>query len=104
MTSEAEARQGNDRLPCIVGVPLKGERLGSRVFNGQEQLAIFPGDLPEDPALALSPEWLSNGPSAAHFVGFRPQKQTNLEFGQSAVLEHIRLDRALNFLIGDKLS
>jgi len=104
VTSEAEARQGNDRLPCIVGVPLKGERLGSRVFNGQEQLAIFPGDLPEDPALALSPEWLSNGPSAAHFVGFRPQKQTNLEFGQSAVLEHIRLDRALNFLIGDKLS
>lgn len=104
VTSEAEVRQGNDRLPVIVGIPLKGERLGSRVFNGQEQLAIFPGDLPEDPALALSPEWLSSGPAAAHFVRFRPQRQNGREFGQSVLLQHIRLDRALNFLIGDKLS
>jgi predicted YcjX-like family ATPase len=104
VTSETEARHGADRLPCIVGVPLKGERLGSRVFDGKEQLAIFPGDLPDDPALALSPEWLDSGASAAHFVRFRPQRQTALEFGQSAVLQHIRLDRALNFLIGDKLS
>jgi hypothetical protein len=104
VTSEAEARHGNERLPCIVGVPLKGERLGSRVFNGNEQLAIFPGDLPDDPALALSPEWLQSGASSAHFVRFRPQRQTSLEFGQSPVLQHIRLDRVLNFLIGDKLS
>ncbi|ADP71415.1 protein of unknown function DUF463 YcjX family protein [Rhodomicrobium vannielii ATCC 17100] len=103
-TGEAEARQGNDRLPCIVGVPLKGERLGSRAFDGKEQLAIFPGDLPEDPALALSPEWLKMGHSAAHFVRFRPQRQRALGFGESPVLSHIRLDRALNFLIGDKLS
>ena len=103
VTNEAELRQGNELYPCIVGVPLKGERLGARVFNGKEQLAIFPGDLPEDPALALSPEWLNSG-NALRFVRFRPQRQTSLEFGQSAVLQHIRLDRALNFLIGDKLS
>ena len=104
VTSEAEAKYGNDRLPCIVGVPVKGERLGSRVFDGKEQLAIFPGDLPEDPALALTPEWLDSAAGSAHFVRFRPQKQTGLEFGQSALLQHIRLDKALNFLIGDKLS
>jgi hypothetical protein len=104
VTTEAEVRQGAEKLPCIVGVPLKGERLGARVFNGKEQLAIFPGDLPEDPALALSPEWLNSGAASAHFVRFRPQRQTSLEFGQSALLQHIRLDRALNFLIGDKLS
>ncbi len=104
VTSEAEAKYGNERLPCIVGVPVKGERLGARVFDGKEQLAIFPGDLPDDPALALTPEWLDAGAGAAHFVRFRPQKQSGLEFGQSALLQHIRLDRALNFLIGDKLS
>ena len=104
VTTEMDKRYGNDILPCIAGVPVKGERLGSRVFNGTEQFAIFPGDLPDDPALALSPEWLDSGAGAAHFVRFRPQKQTGLGFGQSAVLQHIRLDRALNFLIGDKLS
>ncbi|MFZ1106967.1 MAG: YcjX family protein [Rhodomicrobium sp.] len=103
VTNEAELRHGNELYPCIVGVPLKGERLGAHVFNGKEQRAIFPGDLPEDPALALSPEWLNSG-NALRFVRFRPQRQTSLEFGQSAVLQHIRLDRALNFLIGDKLS
>jgi predicted YcjX-like family ATPase len=103
VTSEAEKRHGNERYPCIVGVPLKGERLGSRVFNGREQLAIFPGDLPEDPAMALSPEWLESG-AQPHFVRFRPPRQNELGFGESALLQHIRLDRALNFLIGDKLS
>ena len=61
VTSEMEKRYGNDMLPCIAGVPVKGERLGSRVFNGTEQFAIFPGDLPDDPALALTPEWLDAG-------------------------------------------
>ena len=104
VTSEMEKRHGNDILPCIAGVPVRGERLGSRVFNGTEQFAIFPGDLPDDPALALTPEWLDAGAGAAHFVRFRPQKQIGLEFGQSALLQHIRLDKVLNFLIGDKLS
>ncbi len=104
VTTEMEKRYGADILPCIAGVPVRGERLGSRVFNGTEQFAIFPGDLPDDPALALTPEWLDAGAGSAHFVRFRPQKQIGLEFGQSALLQHIRLDKALNFLIGDKLS
>ncbi len=103
-TREAQARQGGESLPCIVGAPLKGERLGGRVFTGAEELAVFPGDLPADPAVALSPEWLAGGRAPAHFVKFRPPKQAAPEFGRSAVLPHIRLDRALNFLIGDKLA
>ncbi len=91
-------------LPVIIGAPLRGERLGERVFSGAEELGIFPGDLPEDPALALSPEWLSSGQAPAHFVRFRPPKQAVPEFGKCAVLPHIRLDRALNFLIGDKFA
>jgi uncharacterized protein len=103
-TREAQARQANDNLPCIIGTPLKGERLGPRKFSGTEELAIFPGDLPQDPALALSPAWLKSGKAPAHFVRFRPPKQAAPEFGRNAVLPHIRLDRALNFLIGDKLT
>src|SRR5262249_17082911 len=48
-TREAEARQGRQRLPCIVGVPLPGERLGRKVYDGRTEAAVFPGDLPEDP-------------------------------------------------------
>ena len=48
-TREAQVRQGSEMLPCIVGTPAKGERLGERLFSGQDELAIFPGDLPEDP-------------------------------------------------------
>jgi predicted YcjX-like family ATPase len=103
-TREAQAQQGAGTLPCIIGAPLKGEHLGERSFNGAEELAIFPGDLPEDPTVALTPAWLSSGQTLAHFVRFRPPKQAAPEFGRSAVLPHIRLDRALNFLIGDKLA
>jgi predicted YcjX-like family ATPase len=103
-TGEAQAQQGTGALPCIIGAPLMGERLGGRSFSGVEELAIFPGDLPEDPAVALSPAWLTSGQAPAHFVRFRPPKQAAPEFGRSAVLPHIRLDRALNFLIGDKLA
>ncbi len=103
-TREGQARQNGDTLPLIIGTPLRGERLGERQFDGVEELAIFPGDLPKDPALALSPEWLNSGQALAHFVRFRPPKQAAPEFGRSAVLPHIRLDRALNFLIGDKMA
>ena len=52
-TREAEARSGRQRLPCIVGVPLPGERLGRKLFDGSTEAAVFPGDLPEDPASLL---------------------------------------------------
>ena len=103
-TREAQAQQSTGALPCIIGTPLADERLGGRSFTGAEELAIFPGDLPEDPAVALSRTWLASGQAPAHFVRFRPPKQSAPEFGRSAVLPHIRLDRALNFLIGDKLT
>jgi uncharacterized protein len=103
-TREGQARQGTESLPCIVGTPLQGERLGARHFDGAQELAIFPGDLPEDASLALSPQWLKSGQAPAHFVRFCPPKQNAPEFGRSAILPHIRLDRALNFLIGDKLT
>ena len=100
-TREAEARSGWQRLPCIVGVPLPGERLGRQVFDGTTEAAVFPGDLPEDPAALKS----NAPPSAVHFPRFRPPrlKLEALTDGTPA-LPHIRLDRAMEFLLGDWLA
>jgi uncharacterized protein len=100
-TREAEARSGFERLPCIVGVPLPGERLGRKIFDGKTEAAVFPGDLPDNPAelSALTP------PDAVHFLRFRPPR-ISLETpgGEAPALPHIRLDRAIDFLLGDRLA
>ena len=104
-TREAEARTpgafGRQRLPCIVGVPLPGERLGTKVFDGKTEAAVFPGDLPEDPASLLD----GPGAEAVHFPRFRPPRLApDTGSGEAAVLPHIRLDRAMDFLLGDRLA
>lgn len=105
-TREAEARQGRQRLPCIVGVPLPGERLGRQVFDGRTETAVFPGDLPEDPngVRALTAEG-GAAPDSVHFLRFRPPHITlQTPSGDTAALPHIRLDRAIEFLLGDQLA
>ena len=52
-TREATVRQNGDILPCIVGTPEAGEVIGEELFDGETEAAIFPGDLPADPAQAL---------------------------------------------------
>ena len=100
-TREAEARQGWQRLPCIVGVPLPGERLGRKVFDGRTEAAIFPGDLPADPTdLSLAAQ-----PDAVHFLRFRPPRvDLDAPSGEAPALPHIRLDRVMDFLLGDRLA
>jgi predicted YcjX-like family ATPase len=106
-TREAEARSGRQRLPCIVGVPLPGERLGRKTFDGRSEAAVFPGDLPEDPAsLLLQPAVAaSTTEDAVHFPRFRPPRVSlELPSGEEPALPHIRLDRAIEFLLGDRLA
>jgi len=101
-THEAEAKLGDDLLPCIVGVPLAGERVGAKVFDGIQEAVIFPGDLPEDPKKALMSE---AGPTRLNFVRFRPPRVLPAGAnGEAAPLPHIRLDRALDFLLSDRLA
>ncbi|GBD47243.1 YcjX family protein [Methylopila sp. Yamaguchi] len=105
-TREATARQGREDLPVIVGVPEAGERSGGQVFDGQEEIAVFPGDLPEDPETALSAggyrgRALSEDGGDIRFVKFRPPRLAP-ERGITQ-LPHIRLDRTLEFLLGDAL-
>jgi uncharacterized protein len=100
-TREASAKQGRGTVPCIVGVPLAGESLDKERFDGVVEAAVFPGDLPDDPALALDPD--SEG-LALRFLRFRPPVAERGADGRLRALPHIRLDRALEFLIGDRLT
>ncbi|WP_295558834.1 YcjX family protein [uncultured Hyphomicrobium sp.] len=100
-TREAQARDGKAMLPCIVGVPLPGETIGGERFDGRREAAIFPGDLPEDAAAALS----GTVPFTATFPRFRPPRLLPVQpSGEIPTPPHIRLDRALDFLIGDWLA
>jgi predicted YcjX-like family ATPase len=107
-TREATVASGRERLPSIIGVPAAGEAAGTEVFDGSTEIAAFPGDLPEDsgPLLAGTEPFrgLSVGP-AAHadyrFLRFRPPPLEAAGTG-AVTLPHIRLDRALQFLLGDR--
>ena len=88
-------------LPCIVGYPLPGETIGGRSFDGSEEFAIFPGDLPADPEAAL--ETRKREADDVRFVRFRPPDPVLLPSGGYAPFPNIRLDRALQALIGDRL-
>jgi predicted YcjX-like family ATPase len=97
-TREATVRQGGDTLPCIVGTPEAGEIIDREVFDGETEAAIFPGDLPADPASALD----GSLAGSLRFVRFRPPKLSAGPLESSPAFPHIRLDRATEFLIGDR--
>jgi predicted YcjX-like family ATPase len=106
-TRETEVEHDGETLPCIVGTPMPGERVGQDVFDGKTEMAFFPGDLPADPAKLLAAA-RNGGDPMAHDVRaltFRPPRLT-LQTGGGAEppLPHIRLDRALEFLLGDHLT
>ena len=100
-TREAQIRQGGETLDAIIGVPEQGERLDGDIFDGLSEAAIFPGQLPQDPTAVFSAEatGLGRGQSDLRFLRFRPPIVAP---GQAA--PQIRLDRALQFLIGDRLA
>jgi predicted YcjX-like family ATPase len=100
-TREGEAKRNGEVLPCIVGYPLPGEVLGRRRFDGTEPFAIFPGDLPADPETALASR--QGSADDVRFVRFRPPDPVLLPGGGYAPFPNIRLDRAVQALIGDRL-
>lgn len=100
-TSEAELKEGNEVLPVIVGTPMKGETIDGEVFDGETKTAIFPGDLPASPEEILTKG--SDNQVDLNFVRFRPPTLDSSADGITLSLPHIRLDRALEFLLGDQL-
>src|SRR5262249_11715686 len=89
-TRQGPGLQNGERLPSIVGTPLPGETLDGRVFDGKAEVAVFPGDLPNDPEALFLPE----GATPLRFVRFRPPKLERTAEGLTLSLPHIRLDRA----------
>ena len=124
-TREATVRRGGEALPCIVGVPQAGEVLDGTVYSGSEEIALFSGDLPDNPDI-LFRETAAQGASGPDrdrragarsetlstvslvpdlkFLRFRPPPVETTAEGLTLSLPHIRLDRALDFLIGDRLA
>lgn len=98
-TREGTITNRGERLPTIIGTPLPGEKVDGRVFDGSAEIAMFPGDLPDDPESVFEPVEAS----PLRFVRFRPPKLERTAEGLTLSLPHIRLDRALEFLIGDRL-
>ena len=97
-TAEQEVMRDGRALPCV---------RGTLAQTGREA-ALFPGDLPESPAQVLEAArhgttsgagegWLEGGFRA---MTFSPPK-LRLKPGDGP--PHVRLDRAAQFLLGDKL-
>lgn len=102
-TREAVVTEGREKFPVIVGTPLEGERIDGTDFDGVAETAIFPGDLPEDPS-SLFAAGTESEDAGLRFVRFRPPELETARSGVTLSLPHIRLDRALEFLVGDKLA
>ena len=104
-TREAQVSRGGETLPSILGVVAAGEASGTRVFDGETEVAVFPGDLPADPDALLragNEKRATAQSDKMRFLRFRPP---GLELNDDGVpvLPHIRLDRAMQFLFGDRL-
>jgi predicted YcjX-like family ATPase len=109
-TREAIVRRGRQQLPCVLGVPFAGEAIAGEIFDGETEAAIFPGDLPDDPNVLFGSEknsfrglaTTSSQNADFRFLRVRPPVLELTENGAPA-FPHIRLDRALQILIGDRL-
>jgi predicted YcjX-like family ATPase len=104
-TREASVKHDGETLDAIVGVPTKGETINGEVFDGHSEAAIFPGELPADPRVVFQGEGIARkeDESAWRFARFRPPLLKPAADGGVGALPHIRLDRAMEFLLGDKL-
>lgn len=91
-TTEETIRQNDDELPAVRGTLMDGR-----------SAALYPGELPADPAAILAParggadRWLDAGYAVMNFA---PAPST-LRPGDGP--PHIRMDRAAEFLLGDRL-
>src|ERR1700738_2853782 len=80
-TREAQVQRGRDKLPPILGTPAPGEMANGETFDGETEVATFPGDLPADPEELFAGENAFRGLSSAkaekadfRFLRFRPPR------------------------------
>jgi predicted YcjX-like family ATPase len=104
-TREATVKEDGHLLPVIVGTPMEGETINGERFDGMKKTGVFPGDLPEDPeTLFRSLDAAEDDLPELNIVRFRPPLLEKSSSGGKLAVPHIRLDRALQFLLGDRLA
>ncbi|MGV1756474.1 YcjX family protein [Rhizobium sp. A22-96] len=106
-TREATVTRDGQTLPVIVGTPMDKETIAGEIFDGDRKTAVFPGDLPENPRWLF--EALESDGAKVHLpevnvVRFRPPELDETGSGIKLSVPHIRLDRAMQFLFGDRLA
>ncbi|MEM1264644.1 MAG: YcjX family protein [Pseudomonadota bacterium] len=93
-TVEERVRHGGETLDCVRGV----------LADTRREAAMYPGELPRDPTVLLAParqgapRWLD---AEYRVMKFAPPV---LSLAPGDGPPHIRLDRAAEFLIGDRLA
>jgi predicted YcjX-like family ATPase len=99
-TREGTIREGGETLPTLIGTPMAGETLDGTIYDGKTEIALFPGDLPEHPDSLYE----DGVPVQLNFLRFAPPQKLERNAAGDVVLPHIRFDRALDYLIGDRLA
>jgi predicted YcjX-like family ATPase len=83
-TQAANTQFQGQKISCIKGVPKDGDK----------PVALFPGEVPVD--IPAPEDWIDG---RFNFIEFKPPRLNN---PHNAGWPHIRMDRALEFLLGDK--
>jgi uncharacterized protein len=96
-TREGVIEEGGHPLDVIIGTPQKGETLDGECYDGRTAIALFPGDLPENP------DSLLEEPAHLNFLRFNPPGALKKNAEGAYVLPHVRLDSALEYLLGDRV-
>ena len=100
-TRETSVHEGAATLRAVAGTPEAGEIVDGETFDGLAEAAIFPGERPERPEAILEG---ALAPGSLRFPRFRPPVVAVDALGRVGRIPSVRLDRALQFLIGDRLS
>lgn len=102
-TREAHLDVDGETVPAILGTPLPGESAHGEFYDGTQEIALFPGDLPNEPQ-DIYQKRTTKDEDPLRYLRFKPPKLEETAEGLTLSLPHIRLDRALQFLLGDKLA
>lgn len=105
-TREAKVKRDDDTLPSIVGIPIHKDQETNMGDLNPEQV-IFPGDLPNSLQAYFSSLDKTSEKTQSRDLNLVPFHPPRLEYNDITSKNpwpHIRLDRAIEFLIGDKVS
>ncbi|WP_244266906.1 YcjX family protein [Polycladidibacter stylochi] len=102
-TRQAIMQRDGESFPALIGIPLPGQIIDGSHCDGASQAAVFPGDLPKDIAQFME-NTNQHYDFGVRYARFRPPELQRTAEGITMSLPHIRLDRVIEFLLGDKLA